>query len=387
MTKTQLNQIVGSKPYARHICGNGAELLRYNACINDSYKALCEAYEKQGYILYCEEPSEPIMSATYVKGNEYTVLFYFPWERQLHITLSKKGAKELPDLSAMKSYEPTCPVTMTQPKTEQQGMCEIFRLEDGSFLIFDSSNRGAHDTIYQTLCELNGSPDNIHVRVWLMTHVHNDHYGGFLGFAKKYADSITLDTIMYAPVNREVIDTIASYKTPWDSIDYFFNDGFNDLIKEHFPNTAICTVHAGQRFSLPGADLRILYTPEHLYIDRIPINMNHGSIVAQVVSKDGKALMMGDSEHCSTYWVVKTYQETLKSDIFQYPHHGRGRVPDVVTTVLTLSRAVVIPCTSDYYAKCSNSYTKMVENWDWTKATYVMGDGTVTLRMSGEKVE
>lgn len=387
MTKAQLNQIIGFKPHSRHICGNGAELLRYNACVNDTYITLRKEYEAQGYALYCEETSEPILSSTYVKGDEYAVLFYCPWEKQLHVTLSKKGAKALPDLASMKSYEPICPVAMTQPKTEQQGMCEIFRLEDGSFLIFDSSNRGAHNTLYQTLCDLNGSAENIHVRVWVMTHVHGDHYGGFLDFAKTYANAITLDTIMYAPVNRDVITTIASYKTPWDSIDYFFNDGFKDFVKEHFPTADLCAVHAGQRFKLPGADLRILYTPEHLYIDSTPINMNHGSIISQVVGKDGKALMMGDSEHCSTYWLVKTYQETLKSDIFQYPHHGRGRVPDPVATVLTLSRAVVIPCTSDYYAKCSNSYTKMVENWEWTEATYVMGDGTVTLLMSGEKVE
>ena len=387
MTKTQLNQIIGARPAARHVCGNGAELLRYNACMTDTYINLCKEYEAQGYSLYCTEPSEPILSATYVKENKYAVLFYYPWEKQLHVTLSKKGAKTLPHLAPAKAYEPICPVTLTQPKTEQQGMCEIFRLADGSFLIFDASNRGAHDTLYKTLCDLNGSPDNIHIRVWVMTHVHGDHYGGFLDFAKKYANAVALDTVMYAPVNRGVIETIASYKTPWDSIDYFFNDGFDEFIKEHFPRTSLCAVHAGQRFSLPGADLRILYTPEHLYIDRIPINMNHGSIVAQVVSKDGKALMMGDSEHCSTYWVVKTYQETLESDIFQYPHHGRGRVPDPVATVLSRSRAVLIPCTSDYYAKCSNSYTKMVENWDWTEATYVMGDGTVTLRMSGERTD
>ena len=115
--------------------------------------------------------------------------------------------------------------------------------------------------------------------------------------------------------------------------------------------------------------------------------MNHGSIVAQVVGEEGKALIMGDSEHCSTYWVVKTYQEKLASDVFQYPHHGGGRVPDPVTTVLTRSRAVLIPCTADYYSHVANAYTKMVENWEWTEATYIMGNGTVTLRLSGERMK
>ena len=384
MTKAKLEGIIGSKPCMRHICGDGSEMLRFNACMTETYMKLREAYEEEGYTLYCEEPSNPIRSATYVRGDEYAVLFLFSWEKQLHVTVSKRGAENLPE--AVGEYNKVCPVTLTQPKTAQQGMCEIFRLADGSFLIFDACNYGAQDTLYETLCSLNGSEDNIRVRAWVLTHVHGDHYGGFIDFAKKYSERITLDTVMYAPVNRQVIETIASYKTPWDGIDYFFNGGLEAFVKEHFPNTRLCSVHAGQKFDLPGVKLRILYTPEHLYIDKIPINMNHGSIVAQVVGDEGKALITGDSEHCSTYWVVKTYQETLKSDIFQYPHHGGGRVPDPVTTVLTLSRVVLIPCTAPYYEKCSNSYTKMCENWEWTEATYVMGHGTVTLRLNGDRV-
>ena len=114
--------------------------------------------------------------------------------------------------------------------------------------------------------------------------------------------------------------------------------------------------------------------------------MNHGSIVAQVVAEDGKALIMGDSEFTSTYWVIKTYQHDLKSDIFQYPHHGSGRTPDLLTTVLSRSSAILVPCTTAYYERYSNNCNRMVESWEWTKATYIMGNGTVTLRMNGEKI-
>ena len=77
MTKTKLDQIIGSKPVLRHTCGNGAEMFRYTACVGDTYNAQREAYENEGYALYCEQTHYPILSATYIKGDKYAVLFYF----------------------------------------------------------------------------------------------------------------------------------------------------------------------------------------------------------------------------------------------------------------------------------------------------------------------
>ena len=389
MTEAQINEIIGAQPEMRHTCGDGAEMLRYNRCLATDYKKLREAYVGQGFTLFCEDPStHPFIaeSSTYVRGDEYAVLFFFSWEYQLHVTISSKGAETLPQIP-VEGLRSICPMTVTQPKTRLQGMCEIFRLTDGSFLIFDSSSKGSHDEIYTALSELNGGTEGIHIRIWVMTHVHGDHYGGFLGFAEKYPNAVTLDTVMFAPVNRDVIATLEGYKNSWDTIDYFFNDCLEGFLKKHFPRTVLCSVHAGQRFKLPGGELHILYTPEHVYIERTPVNMNHGSIVAQVIGEEGKALIMGDSEFTSTYWVIKTYQHALRSDIFQYPHHGSGRTPDLLTTVLARSAAILVPCTVDHYKRYSNNCNRMVENWEWTKSTYIMGDGTVTLRMNGECVE
>ena len=119
MNERKLNEIIGSRPVLRHTCANGAaKTLRYNAVITDTYEALRAAYVEEGYTLYCEEPSNPIRSVTYVKGNEYAVLFLFSWEKQLHVTVSKRGAKNLPE--AVGEYNKVCPVTLTQPKTAQQ---------------------------------------------------------------------------------------------------------------------------------------------------------------------------------------------------------------------------------------------------------------------------
>ena len=80
MTKTKLHQIMGSKPCARHICGDGAEMLRYNCVVHNTYKKLCAAYEEEGYTLYCQDPALSGFlpeSKTYIKGDEYAVIFFF----------------------------------------------------------------------------------------------------------------------------------------------------------------------------------------------------------------------------------------------------------------------------------------------------------------------
>ena len=96
MTEQQINQIVGSEPHLRHLCGDGAEMLRYNSCFAAAYRELCAAYEADGYTLYCVDPLQSgflSQSATYVKGDAYAVLFFCPWEYQLHVTTSEAGTK------------------------------------------------------------------------------------------------------------------------------------------------------------------------------------------------------------------------------------------------------------------------------------------------------
>ena len=234
-TYATLEEALGREAVASHIGGSGAMLIRYEKCKEAEFYAACEFYESWGYTLYCTDGMKLTKSATYVKDNAYCALFLDIERRHLYTTVSEKGGRALPEYD--ENYEKLYDVTLTAPKTEQQGLCDIFRLEDGSFMLLDSANKGAHHTIFETLCQLNGgSAEGLHIRAWVLTHTHGDHYGGFLNFAETYADRVQLDTVLYAPVNRAVIDTIDGYKpilgNTWDTIDYFFNDGFEAFVKE-----------------------------------------------------------------------------------------------------------------------------------------------------------
>ena len=367
-------------------------LVRYKPCVETHYETACSYYENEGYTLYCEDNTDYTMSKTYVKGTAYATVFYVSRKSELHVTVAEKGAENFPDQNA--SYEKLYPVTMTQPFTAQQGLCEIFRLSDGSFLLFDGSNSGAQDYIWSTLCDLNGGSQNIHIRAWVLTHTHGDHYGGFRGFAYSYASRVKLDTVFFNPVNRDIIKTIDDYKpvlgNTWDTIDYSFNKGALTGTPSNaaawtaqFEGAKLCSVHAGQKFHLAGVDLHILYTAEHLYIDTIPVNMNNTSIVSHVTSEDGKALVTGDSGADATNWVIKVYYRALKSDLFQIPHHGMSTQEDVNLANQAKAPIILIPCTVAYYEKNHRVHTITIRELETTEASFVMGEGTVTCKLDG----
>ena len=380
-----LNEALGRTVSATHVAGSGALVSRYQGCLAADFRTACAYYESLGYKLYCEDATTGTLSATYIKGNAYCALFLNIKPLQLYVTTDEKNGNTFPEHSDQ-NYEKICDVTVTAPKTTQQGLCDIFRLEDGSFLLFDSSGNGAHETIWQTLCQLNGSDQNIHIRAWVLTHTHGDHYGGFLSFAPVYGDKVTIDTVFYAPVNRDVMKTIASYGTSWDTIDYYFNDTLPSFVRQYYPTTDLCPVFAGQIFHLPGADLQILYSCELLYIDRIPVNVNHTSLVCMVSDQNGSMLVMADSEEASTNITMEIYRGALDCDILQLPHHGMSRKHDVTLANYAVAKIILIPCTVAYFNSNSNQYTRQIMNMTTTKATYIMGEGTVTLLLSGEKV-
>jgi beta-lactamase superfamily II metal-dependent hydrolase len=211
-----------------------------------------------------------------------------------------------------------------------------------------------------------------------------------------YSGMVKLDYVLFAPVNRQIWDTVEAYKpikgNTWDTIDYSFNrekNGAKSRVQtwvENFEGAKLCVVHAGQIFSMGGADLRILYTPEHLYVDQIPTDMNHSSMICQVVSSEGKALITGDAGAGAKTWLMNVYQDDLKSDIYQHPHHGMTQTGDVTLATWTQAKIVLIPCTVEYYKKNANARTETIRNMSHVVASHVMGEGTVTYRLNGTRV-
>ncbi len=271
------------------VAGNGLELSRYNAVSEREYRLAAAWFEENGYELYCERETENTLSATYVKGDAYGTLFYRDVLEQLFLGFSETGGESLPTRDT--DHTRVCETTVTQPGLSGEGMCEIIRIADGSFLVIDSGTASAGDEIYAELCRLNGSEENIRISAWLLTHSHSDHYGGFRKFLEKHRNRVTVDYVLYAPITRSVIDTMDSYNVSWNTIDYYFNVTL-PYTMQLLPGAKLCAVHAGQTFRFADVELQILFSPEYLYVDEIPVDYNNSSVVSRVVGDGGAAIFM-----------------------------------------------------------------------------------------------
>lgn len=339
-------------PSYTYECGDGSTARKYtNANIND-YNTIRSKYLKSGYTEYSVRDTNNTKSATFVGGDTYATVFLRKADKDLVLVTSNKDGKKLP-FNEPKSYTRVCETTFTQPGLDSAGgMCEIIRIADGRFIIFDSGNPNEQDNIYEALCQLNGSYDNIRIAAWVFTHSHGDHYGGFKGngneyegFASKYNKYVDIEYVLYAPFAKKEWDEMSALRdkgyATWNTIDYYFvgsayaKSGFEYRINKDFPEATLVPVHAGQSFKFADTTIEILYSAEHLYIDHTItssayINSNNSSLFCRVVSDNGgAAIIAGDCETEGGKWVDHTYTTELKANIMQMTHHGMGTDSDL----------------------------------------------------------
>lgn len=381
-------------------CGDGSFARKYTNFQEYEYYSVLNSYKIGGYTQYSSRNTDNTISTTFVGGDTYATLFYRKSYKDFVLVTSKKDAKLFPPENS--SYTKVCDTTFTQPELDSAGgMCEIIRLADGRFLIFDSGNANEGDNIYEALCELNGSKNNIRIAAWVFTHSHGDHYGGFKGngneykgFSTKYKDAVELEYVLYAPLARAQWDIMAKLKeqgyATWNTIDYYFvgNDytqsGFEYKISTDFPEAKLVPVHAGQTYKFADVTLEILYSAEHLYVDNTItgsayINSNNSSLFCRVVSENGgAAIIAGDCETEGGKWVDATYTTELEANIMQMTHHGMGTDTDL--SIMKKSGATVFAWASgeDKYNNTDRSNLMIKQYAARFGESILHGYGTIT---------
>lgn len=340
----------------RYRPGSGALLSTYEGYDRETFSGVCRFYRKSGYALYCSADINGNSFCTFTKGDTLAHVYWIDSHKELTVITDSDGAMGLPaNTRKSRGNTPTAITQLQQLPHQASGMGYVVTLSDGSFLIYDG---GYTETeLMQVLTERNGgSKSGIHIRAWVLTHSHNDHYSAFSQFAKTYKDNgfdVQLDCVMIAPVNNDDAVRIDADESP-----YFAATIYDDI--RLFEGAKLCYVYTGMVFTLGNVKLEILFTPDELFVDG-EINysdeefFNETSMVSRISARDPKKsgetlgmLFLGDAgkqvgERLSLY-----YGDCLRTDMVQISHHGVENFP--LSTYQTICPAILFyPCNMSLY--------------------------------------
>lgn len=254
---------------------------------------------------------------------------YTPSDETLRIVLDKKTNSALPPV-AEPTYTKVCETSLTQLGLEynydnpsdpykftqsdwQIGMCYIFRLEDGSFILIDGGfNQGRNaKMLWEKLQELSADykPEKITIAAWFLTHAHGDHYGTFKKFMETYGQHVSLNYLIYNAASDE------QYKSCNASVGSMISTA-----QTHVPKSKTIIGRPGQTMQLANADVEMIFSDE--FMDESVKSANSLCIHFRITIAGQTFMFAGDSDTDSTNQVVKLYGKELASDFVQVIHHG-----------------------------------------------------------------
>lgn len=335
-SKADLPSDLGTK----YDAGQGSyTYLKTNATKSD-FESRCKEAEANGFKKYTTNQIGNNEFATYVTDTQILHFMFFPNKNELRTAIDKRGSGTagftLPGLSGDNRYTKTEESLMTLVEIENSswpgGMCLIFKLCDGRFVIIDSGVGGRDNDgsssgwVYATLARHAEDPKNIQVAAWIITHVHSDHAGGLVDMARgTYEVSRPSEgqnrthNVMPRECKQWIkIDTLI-YNRPAKNVDG--RNGWMDEIVNAFKVKNVIKAHPGQVFYYANCKFT-MYGSLDLVIDKKISNHNDESLSMMFEFNGKKFLVLGDAYPQNTAALATIYKETLKADIVQTSHHG-----------------------------------------------------------------
>ena len=302
-------------------CSGGTLEFCYENETAEDYRAYLSMLKQSGYTEHATNQIGENLFATMVSDENFLQVAYVPAHSEMRIVAAPAKSTVLPPIqpdtedAEKVSETKLCVFGLNTEFSDSNGMCYVFTLEDGRYLIYDGGLDSDCDALYEYLCSHNARKDGkVVIAAWIITHSHGDHYAGFRAFANKYADQVTLE---YAIGNGASESMFKPGLEQWDN--YLTIDFRKDAAK--FEGVKIIKIHAGQKMKFSGVTIDVLYTHEMLYPTKI-WDINESSTVTRVTVNGQTILFTGDALNNATDDMLKIYGNALKSDILQVNHHG-----------------------------------------------------------------
>ena len=298
-------------------CGYDQTLFIFKKASPDIFNQYKNQLSNQTLVAESEESGNYF--ATYTVGNNLVNISYSKHDKGFRIIINK--GKQASPLFEKKEVTKVCePMIIMHGlgwDTQQNGLCMLIRLSDGSFIVVDGGfnrDRDASD-LYNLLVA--NTPEGMKptVSAWFITHAHGDHHATFANkFVSKYKTKVDIKAVMFNPPSAALNQTEDNE-----------GGGAGNVIAaaNSINGCEWIRCHVGDKYYIGDAEVDMLYTVDYQYPNAFTY-YNTCSIIFSVKIAGQRIIITGDGANSSFDKVVDMFGADLKADILQVAHHGYG---------------------------------------------------------------
>lgn len=308
----------------------------------EEYSDYLARLENAGFSFYADNKIGNNLYATYTSESLIVNVMYIDAFKETRVITDDRCVFSLPGMESENLYKDLGDNSLTLLSDAAVGwpgrMGYIYKLADGSFFVIDGgywkecwNEISSAKYIMAVLDKFADDPNNIRIAGWLITHIHEDHFGGLMDMAydEDVRNRITIEKLIYnRPCDMELL---AETKGALKLLEYAKK--FDAAVKIWEPKQLI-KAHPGQKFFIRNLTMTVFSSQDLLlgtkpavgdkYIYALPEH-NDTSVVTMINFMGKNALYLGDSSFCAHRDVLDpVYNTELKADILQVAHHGYG---------------------------------------------------------------
>ena len=322
--------------------GQGSKMYILNNASLSNYTSFCSSLKSAGYTLYTTNDTlHTNKFSTYVTKDQIVSVMFFAPKSTLKVVIDQRSTFGLPGTKADNVYaKPTKPTEFVQLGLKQisgsseNGMGYLVKLSNGKFVVvdggfaYDSGGGGnSANFILETMKKMQGNNNKPVIAAYIVTHIHTDHAGGFMGFANNYANKVTIEKLIYNQPSDAQMNSVSNMSGRKNWIPNAINK-----LKSAGSLKSVIKAHPGMQIYLAELTITIMGTIDvvenssHTKMD----GGNNSSVVSMFDINGGKVLITGDCETQEgriirdIYGGINNKTSPLKADFIQVAHHGYG---------------------------------------------------------------
>ena len=321
--------------------GHGSKLYIANNAKADNFTKYVAAVKSAGFTEYTTNKLQDNQFATYITKSQIVSIMFFPAKSDLKVVVDPRSTFGLPGTKAENSYTSTTKATefvqlgMKQVSgSSENGMGYLVKLSNGKFVVVDAgfawdSGGGGNSAkfLIDTMKKMQGNSSKPVIAAYIITHIHTDHAGGFMGFANSYKTSVTIEKLIYNQPSDKQMNSVSNMSSRKNWVPNAISK-----LKGAGSLKSVVKAHPGMQIFLGELTITVLGTID-LVENKSYTKMdggNNSSVVTMFEIYGTKILLTGDAEGQESKIIrdifggIKKGDSFLRADFIQVAHHGYG---------------------------------------------------------------